>query len=479
MKIKFIKEYKAAKANDCAEVSDELGEGLIVKGIAVKDEQKLVAEVDTKAMAIAISDGFKAFQRDLAPQAIIAKVEKKFGEHLADIAAGKVSYDDATNAMVRKDINITTPAAGQYATTITTYTQDIDILKPSSLASLVGRLTYTGTDNELHWNVLTSVGTAPAIVNESSLISDSQPVLTQYLIRMQKLTYLYYASKEALADTGLLTQLVNEAVSEAFTKYIELKLLSGTYATDGIDGVIGNTNTYSIAKDSGQLAATITEQNIQQHGKKKSFRVKEKHAEHGTNIECHLQGFTPERVSGRLGQGIIIHLADHEQGKCGGKPGQNNLHQCWRKNRITTHPEHKPGNRQRLCRCRKTRKRLFVIADHADIETGKPETAADHQQRTDTDTGNARQPFKTELVDQICRSGSKRDKIRERVELHAKVRGAVGNSGHKAVNSIKKCRKNDKPAGSNKTPLPGHDNGDIAAHHVHDGKNRRDKRARY
>ena len=261
MKVKFLQDYKKAVKGDVGEVSDELGEGLIAKGIAIKDEQKVVAEIDTKALSIAIADGFKDFQKNRSPEVIEKKVIKTFGQHLLDVANGNVKYG-VDGGLITKDINITTPADGQYATTILTYTQDIDILRPSSLASLVGRITYTGTDNELHWNVLTDVGTAPAITNESTLINPSQPLLTQYLIRMQKLTYLYYASKEALQDTGLLTQLVNEAVSEAFTKYIENKLLHGTYVSDGIDGITGNSGTYVVPEDSGQTADTITDLNI-------------------------------------------------------------------------------------------------------------------------------------------------------------------------------------------------------------------------
>lgn len=206
------------------------------------ESKSISVEVDTKGITNAIAEGLAKF----APKPA-EKVQKMgFGEFLQGIA--------------KKTINITTGNQGEYATTDFT-DPDIgtDLLRDSGVAQSVNVVSLNGTSNSYKFNVVSSMGTAPAITTESSTIGASQPLVTQFTIALVKATYRYDVTEEALEDTGALVAEVNDAVPSEFSKFIEDGVINGNTA---FTGIIGDTNTVAIAKEAGQTDDTIVVANV-------------------------------------------------------------------------------------------------------------------------------------------------------------------------------------------------------------------------
>lgn len=260
MKIKFLKDYEKAHQGDIAEVDEVMGAGLIAMKTAEAFEAKIVAEVDSKSIAADMISAMREIQKDsqkVAP--ITAPVQKSWAKVLADVRKGK-EY-----AEIVKTINITTNVQGENLVTVASLAGDIDLLASSGIAQTFKRFVYTGTQNSLEFNSLTSLGTAPQVKAESADLSGimSQPNFAQITLAMKKLVYLYTETAEAIDDINIASQLVNSAVADAFSAYVEQYAICGaTYATHGIESWTGHAQTVSVANDAGQAAATITASNI-------------------------------------------------------------------------------------------------------------------------------------------------------------------------------------------------------------------------
>lgn len=262
MKVKFLMDHENAKAGDIAEVDEVLGCGLIATKKAEKFEAKVTAEIDTKAMAIAVAGAIKEQMIEMRKDSVKVTqpvVKKSWAEVLQEVKKG-AKFDE-----VMKSINITTNVQGENLVSIAQLNGDIDILSSSGLAQQFRRFVYTGTQNTLEFNSLTSIGTAPQVKAEDADLSGilSQPNFAQISLAMKKLVYLYTETSEAIDDINIASQLVNSAVADAFSAYIESYAIAGaTYNTHGIESWVGHAQTVSVAKDSGQTAGTISARNI-------------------------------------------------------------------------------------------------------------------------------------------------------------------------------------------------------------------------
>lgn len=206
---------------------------------------RISVEIDQKGIADAVREGLAS----LAPKVSgTAATETKmgFGEFLQGIA--------------KKTINITTNTQGEYATTeLLDPSIDVDLLEQSGIASRARMTPLTGNQNIYKMNVVNSMGTAPAVTAESGTISASQPTVTQFSFTMQKLTYRFDVTEEALEDTGALVSEISGQAPEEFSKYVEDGMINGA---GPFTGIVGDTNTNSIAKETGQTDGTIVAENI-------------------------------------------------------------------------------------------------------------------------------------------------------------------------------------------------------------------------
>jgi HK97 family phage major capsid protein len=220
---------------------------------AYVEKQDVKIEVDTKGISAAIEAGFSKF----APQEV--QEEKKsmnMGEFLQGISKKEID----AGPLVRKTINITTAAQGGNQTeSYLSPSVDADLLRESGIAQMATSVPLDGQNNVYKFNVISSIGNAPAVVAESDPVNASQPLITNFSISLQKLMYRFDVTEEALQDTGALTAEVTQQIPSEYSKYVENGILNGA---GPFTAIIGDTNTVSVAKESGQTDDTIVAENV-------------------------------------------------------------------------------------------------------------------------------------------------------------------------------------------------------------------------
>ena len=255
VKKQFALESDIYNKGDVLEMSEVDAKSYIENGmVEVYEEKKEVKiEVDSKGIADAIEAGFSKF----VPKKV--EDEKKsmtMGEFLQGIARKEIE----AGPMTRKTINITTGNQGGNQTeSYLSPTVESDLLRESGIAQLATSVPLSGQNNVYKFNVVSSMGDAPAVTAESDTIAASQPLITNFSISLQKLTYRMDVTEEALQDTGALTAEVSSQVPEEYSKYIENGILNGA---GPFTAIVGDTNTVTVAKESGQTDDTIVAENI-------------------------------------------------------------------------------------------------------------------------------------------------------------------------------------------------------------------------
>ena len=254
VKKQFAANSDIFNVGDVIEMGDEavdyLEKGLIE---AYVEQKEVKIEVDTKQISSAIEAGFAQF--------VPAKVEDEkksmtYGEFLQGIANKSIEE----GPVARKTLNITTAAQGEAQTERElSKVLDSDLLRDSGIAQLAQRVPLSGQNNRYRFNVVSSMGTAPAVTAESDPINASQPLITTFDISLQKLTYRFDATEECLQDTGALTSEVTSQVPAEFSKYVENGILN---SSGPFTGIVGDSNTVSVAKESGQTDDTIVTENV-------------------------------------------------------------------------------------------------------------------------------------------------------------------------------------------------------------------------
>ena len=235
-------------AGDVVEMSEADAKSFVEGGqLEVHKEEKSVnIEVDTKSITEAIEAGFQKF----APKAA-EKAEKKmtYGEYLQGVAKKTVDV---------KSVNISTGTQGGNATdTIVDDDIDVDLIQSSSVSSRVRMLSLSGNNNIYKKNIVDSLGTAPGITAEGVASTVSQPTIKTLTFTLEKLTYAFKATEEALEDAAALVDEVRFEVPEHFAKVLEDGIING----DGgeLEGIVDHAETVSVAPEAGQTAALVAE----------------------------------------------------------------------------------------------------------------------------------------------------------------------------------------------------------------------------
>lgn len=242
----FAKNDEIYNVGDLVEMTEMDAKSFVDAGkLEVHVEEKTVnLEVDTKGITAAIEAGFARF----VPQAPADANETKYG------------FGEFLQGIAKKTINITTGNQGGNQTeSLLRPDVDVDLIRESGIASKLNTVSLSGLNNVYKFNVVSSIGTAPAVFAESATITASQPLITNFSVSLAKVAYRYDATDEALEDTGALTAEIQGALVEEFNKFIEQGAVVGNAA---FTGVVGDTNTVEIAKESGQTDSTIVAENV-------------------------------------------------------------------------------------------------------------------------------------------------------------------------------------------------------------------------
>lgn len=99
-------------------------------------------------------------------------------------------------------------------------------------------------------------------LSEGSTITKSKPTLREVSLKLVKLGVVVYLTQELLDDTGVaLQQYVTRKAAEEFNFMIGDSLINGTGVGQPL-GILNSPSLVSVAKEAGQLAATLETENI-------------------------------------------------------------------------------------------------------------------------------------------------------------------------------------------------------------------------
>ena len=96
---------------------------------------------------------------------------------------------------------------------------------------------------------------------EAAAMTGSQPKLGKFELRLEDMFGLFYATDRLLRDATLLESLAMKAFPSEAAFKLDDEIIRGT-GTGQCLGIIGNAPTVSVAKETGQAAATIKYENI-------------------------------------------------------------------------------------------------------------------------------------------------------------------------------------------------------------------------
>lgn len=96
---------------------------------------------------------------------------------------------------------------------------------------------------------------------EAAAMTGSQPKFGKFELRLEDLIGLFYATDRVLRDATLLESLAMKAFASEFAFKLDDEIFRGTGNGQCL-GILGNAPTVSVAKESGQSAATIVFENI-------------------------------------------------------------------------------------------------------------------------------------------------------------------------------------------------------------------------
>ena len=96
---------------------------------------------------------------------------------------------------------------------------------------------------------------------EAAAMTSSQPTLGKWELRLEDIFGLFYATDRVLRDAPLLEALAMKAFPSEAAFKLDDEIVRGTGAGQCL-GVVGNAPTVSVAKESGQVAATVVFENI-------------------------------------------------------------------------------------------------------------------------------------------------------------------------------------------------------------------------
>src|SRR3990172_4314221 len=97
---------------------------------------------------------------------------------------------------------------------------------------------------------------------EASSLTKSKPTFRQMELTLQKLTGLYYATDEELKDTTALAANGARWFGQEFGFKLDDAIFRGNGAGMPL-GILGHAGTVSVAKETGQAAATVLKENIE------------------------------------------------------------------------------------------------------------------------------------------------------------------------------------------------------------------------
>ena len=195
-----------------------------------------------------------------------SKVYRSFGEQLIDIKKAAMGYGvtpalEKVQSRAILGMNTQVGSEGGYAIQ-TDFVNNIadSIVTQSDILGRVDRYQVSANANEVYVAMVNETTTANVfggvqayVVEEGATIPDTKPALKQIRLGLKKIAALAYVTDEQMRDAQFTGSLLERAFALAIARLREKMI---------IENVINNPGTTTIAKESGQSAATVVGKNF-------------------------------------------------------------------------------------------------------------------------------------------------------------------------------------------------------------------------
>ncbi|MBQ5755944.1 MAG: phage major capsid protein, partial [Erysipelotrichaceae bacterium] len=194
-----------------------------------------------------------------------SKVYRSLGEQLADIKKAAMGYG-VTPALEKSQrsilgMNTQVGSEGGYAIQVDFSNRIMDsVIEQSDILNRIDRYQVSANANEVYVTMVNETTTANVfggvqayVVEEGAQIPNTKPALKQIRLPLKKIAALAYVTDEQLRDAQFTGSLLERAFALAIARLREKMI---------IENVIANPGTTTIAKESGQSAATVVGKNF-------------------------------------------------------------------------------------------------------------------------------------------------------------------------------------------------------------------------
>ena len=193
------------------------------------------------------------------------KCYRNLGEQLADIKKASLGYG-VTPALEKTQrsilgMNTQVGSEGGYAIQVDFANRIMDsVVEQSEILNRVDRYQVSANANEVYVSMVNETSTANVfggvvayVVEEGATIPNTKPSLKQIRLPLKKLAALAYVTDEQMRDAQFTGSLLERAFGLAIARLREKMIITN---------VINNPGTTTIAKESGQSAATVVGKNF-------------------------------------------------------------------------------------------------------------------------------------------------------------------------------------------------------------------------
>ena len=193
------------------------------------------------------------------------KCYRNLGEQLADIKKAYLGYG-VTPALEKTQrsilgMNTQVGSEGGYAIQVDFANRIMDsVIQQSEILNRVDRYQVSANANEVYVSMVNETSTANVfggvvayVVEEGATIPNTKPSLKQIRLPLKKLAALAYVTDEQMRDAQFTGSLLERAFGLAIARLREKMIITN---------VINNAGTTTIAKESGQSAATVVGKNF-------------------------------------------------------------------------------------------------------------------------------------------------------------------------------------------------------------------------
>lgn len=193
------------------------------------------------------------------------KYYRNLGEQLADIKKASLGYG-VTPALEKTQrsilgMNTQVGSEGGYAIQVDFANRIMDsVVEQSEILNRVDRYEVSANANEVYVSMVNETSTANVfggvvayVVEEGATIPNTKPSLKQIRLPLKKLAALAYVTDEQMRDAQFTGSLLERAFGLAIARLREKMI---------IDNIVANPGTTTIAKESGQSAATVVGKNF-------------------------------------------------------------------------------------------------------------------------------------------------------------------------------------------------------------------------